>query len=337
MVALEQHVQTVSRSFAMVINQLREPLRHEVQVAYLLFRLGDNIEDTSSLAPDEKRDLLGGLLRAFQHGEPFGDVLRARQASEWQDLTDDERRLFAATDTIIRSFGELSAEARRALLDEAQAMFQGMARVQGACREGRYLVLPDTAALEEYCYYVAGTVGDYLTRRFLAQLPGLDATPHAQLLGARRSLALVLQVTNILRDVRDDHDHGHIFYPRSCFDRFDAERLMTPEYRPEVLRAGDRMVRWLLPHIRLASAYILGLPAAQVSLRLFCIVPYVMALKTLAAAVNQPALTGPTPIKIPRSETLRTVLVARTLAPFDLALRPWFRSLWREVEERLAP
>jgi len=38
-----------------------------------------------------------------------------------------------------------------------------------------------------------------------------------------------------------------------------------------------------------------------------------------------------------RSETMRAVLVARTLAPFDLALRPWFRSLWRDVEARLTP
>jgi farnesyl-diphosphate farnesyltransferase len=331
---LDRQVETVSRSFAMVINQLHEPLRKEVQVAYLLFRLGDNIEDTSSLAAEDKHSLLEGLLRAFREGQPYGQFLDAQGAAAWQDLTSDERALFTHTDAIIEQFGELSAEARRALLGEAEHMFRGMARVQHG-RAGGYVILEDTTALEEYCYYVAGTVGDFLTSRFLAQLPGLDPARHAQLLGAGRSLALVLQVMNILRDVRDDHTHGHVFYPRSLFDRFDAPRLLSPEHQADVLRAGARMIRWLRPQVRLASAYILGLPARRPSLRLFCTIPYAMALKTIAAAVNNPAVFGEAPVKIPRSETVQTVLLARAAAPFDLALRAWFQKLWYDVDRQL--
>lgn len=334
---ISEQVRAVSRSFGFVIEQLREPLRREVQIAYLLFRLGDNIEDTSSLDAAEKTQLLDGLLHAFREGSSYRDVLDARAAGDWKDLTPGEKRLFEHTDGIIHAFGKLDPAARDSLLAEAEAMFQGMARIQRDHRESGYVTLPDTDALEEYCYYVAGTVGDFLTNRFLAQLEWLDPARRAQLLGARRALALVLQVTNILRDVRDDHEHGHIFYPRSLFDRFDAERLMTPEYEDEVLRAGQRMARWLQPSIRLASAYILALPRRQYPLRVFCAIPYAMALKTLALTVGNPAILAAQSVKISRAETLVTALTARSIAPVNMALGPWLRLLQRDLEQRLPP
>jgi len=334
---ISEQVRAVSRSFGFVIDQLREPLRREVQIAYLLFRLGDNIEDTSSLDAAEKTALLDGLLQAFREGSSFEEVLGARAAGDWKDLTPGEKRLFDHTDGIIHAFGELDVGARDALLAEAEAMFKGMARIQRDFRESGYVTLPDTDALEEYCYYVAGTVGDFLTNRFLAQLEWLDPARRAQLLGARRALALVLQVTNILRDVRDDHEHGHIFYPRSLFDRFDAERLMKPEYESEVLRAGQRMVRWLQPSIRLASAYILALPRRQYPLRVFCAIPYAMALKTLALTVGNPAILGAESVKISRTDAMLTALTARTLAPMNLALGPWLGLLQRDLRVKLPP
>jgi farnesyl-diphosphate farnesyltransferase len=332
---ISEQVRAVSRSFGFVIDQLREPLRREVQIAYLLFRLGDNIEDTSSLDATEKTQLLDGLLHAFREGSSYQDVLDARAAGDWADLTPGERQLFEHTDGIIRAFGELAPAARDALLAEAEAMFHGMARIQRDHRESGYVTLPDTDALEEYCYYVAGTVGDFLTNRFLARLEWLDPARRAQLLGARRALALVLQVTNILRDVRDDHEHGHIFYPRSLFDRFDAERLMTPEYEGQVLRAGQRMTRWLLPSVRLASAYILAIPRRQYPLRVFCAIPYAMALKTLALTVGNPAILCAQPVKISRAETVVTTLTARSFAPVNLLLGPWLHLLYRDLVAKL--
>jgi len=67
---IDEQVLNVSRSFAFVIDRLPEPLRGEVQVAYLLFRLGDNIEDTSSLGIGEKQYLLDKLLHCFRTGTP---------------------------------------------------------------------------------------------------------------------------------------------------------------------------------------------------------------------------------------------------------------------------
>ncbi|MCD6498742.1 MAG: squalene/phytoene synthase family protein [Deltaproteobacteria bacterium] len=332
---LTDQVQKVSRSFAFVIDQLPEPLRREVQVAYLLFRLGDNIEDTASLSPDEKSHLLSALLQAFAAGQPFSAELQARQSDLWTDLTEGEHELMRLCDPIITAFSELDPSAKASLLEQADIMFKGMAEIQRDHRKDGFVTLPDQGALDRYCYYVAGTVGDFLTDRFLTTMPNLPVHRRAQMLGAGRALALVLQVTNILRDIRDDHEHGHIFYPRALFSDFSAPDLLNENRRIQVLEAGRKMATWLLPSVRLASAFILGIPRHQAALRLFAIIPYAMAIQTLTMSVLNPALFEPRPVKMTRSQTKQTVAIAKMACRSDLGLRLWFEHLIHELERKI--
>ncbi len=332
---IDEQVLNVSRSFAFVIDRLPEPLRREVQVAYLLFRLGDNIEDTSSLETAEKQRLLDCLLHCFRTGDPFAGELAHHDVSNWQALTEGERELFGHADRIIDEFAILSDDARSTLLDEAENMFRGMARFQSRRAVDGYMVLQDEKDLDEYCYYVAGTVGDYLTHRFLARMDGIDQARRRRILDNRRNLALVLQTTNILRDVRDDHAHGHIFYPRSLFDSFDARRLVTPEMKEQVLQAGVRMIRWLMPAIRGAGDYILALPAGERRIRSFCIIPYVMALKTILLCLGNEALLSHQSVKMGRPGVARTQYFSRLFAPLQSPLRWWFSNIWVRLESRL--
>src|SRR5512135_3485790 len=59
------------------------------------------------------------------------------------------------------------------------------------------------AGLERYCYYVASVVGLMMARVFGVTSP--DALAYA------RDLGIAMQVTNILRDVREDYDRGRIY------------------------------------------------------------------------------------------------------------------------------
>jgi farnesyl-diphosphate farnesyltransferase len=332
---IDEQVLNVSRSFAFVIDRLPEPLRREVQVAYLLFRLGDNIEDTSSLETDEKQRLLDRLLHCFRTGGSFATELAHHDVSGWQALTEGERGLFGHADRVIDEFAGLGDDAREMLLDEAENMFRGMARFQSRRAVDGYMILQDENDLDEYCYYVAGTVGDYLTHRFLARMDGISEARRKRILDNRRHLALVLQTTNILRDVRDDHAHGHIFYPRSLFDCFDARRLVAPEMKEQVLTAGVRMVRWLMPAIRGAGDYILALPAGERRIRSFCIIPYVMALKTILLCLGNEAILSHQSVKMNRRGVMRTQYFSRLFAPLQSPLRWWLSNFWVRLESRL--
>ena len=47
----------VSRTFALSIEQLPQPLRDAITIAYLLFRVSDCLEDNPKMTPREKADI----------------------------------------------------------------------------------------------------------------------------------------------------------------------------------------------------------------------------------------------------------------------------------------
>ena len=73
------------------------------------------------------------------------------------------------------------------------------------------------ADLELYCYRVAGTVGLMITP-VAGYRRGSDALEHAKTLGT------AMQLTNILRDVGEDHTLGRVYLPEEDLERFDLSR-----------------------------------------------------------------------------------------------------------------
>jgi 15-cis-phytoene synthase len=84
--------------------------------------------------------------------------------------------------------------------------------IEGCARDRLPLRLRDLAELEVYCYYVASVVGIMMSRIFgLRDAAGL---PHAVEMG------LAMQLTNILRDVREDLARGRVYLPAEDLARF---------------------------------------------------------------------------------------------------------------------
>ncbi len=59
--------------------------------------------------------------------------------------------------------------------------------------------------LQEYCYYVAGVVGLIMSRVFGVTNPNADRYA--------KDLGTAMQLTNILRDVKEDYERGRIYLP----------------------------------------------------------------------------------------------------------------------------
>jgi phytoene synthase len=94
--------------------------------------------------------------------------------------------------------------------------------------------LPDAAALDRYCYCVAGTVGIVMAALLGAHEPA--ARDHA------RDLGIAMQLTNVLRDVGEDLARGRIYLPademaRRGYRRSDLERGIVDERFVALLQA----------------------------------------------------------------------------------------------------
>jgi phytoene synthase len=87
----------------------------------------------------------------------------------------------------------------------------------------RYL---DFAALERYCYHVAGVVG------LLAA--GIFGYSDARTLEYAKNLGTAFQLTNIIRDVGEDARKNRIYLPMEDLRRFDvtASDLLQARYSP---------------------------------------------------------------------------------------------------------
>jgi phytoene/squalene synthetase len=72
------------------------------------------------------------------------------------------------------------------------------------------IVAPDLATLDLYCDRVASAVGRLSVRVFGDASEAADRVAH--------SLGRALQLTNILRDLREDADRGRLYLPREWLD-----------------------------------------------------------------------------------------------------------------------
>ena len=78
-----------------------------------------------------------------------------------------------------------------------------------------WVACPDRATLERFCRLVASTVG-----RICIRIWGHDGTPDIEEVAAQRGIAL--QLTNVLRDLREDRERGRVYLPE---DELDAAGL----------------------------------------------------------------------------------------------------------------
>jgi farnesyl-diphosphate farnesyltransferase len=147
----ESMLMAVSRSFALVIQQLPADLRRAIGIFYLVLRALDTIEDDPVVPIAVKQAMLVDMYTHLSTKDWTTDV--AGEAHE--------REVLEQFDRVLRVMHTLSPEAQTIITDVTRQMGEGMAK--HAEMEGS----PDEVAqYDDYCYYVAGLVGVGLTKLF---------------------------------------------------------------------------------------------------------------------------------------------------------------------------
>jgi 15-cis-phytoene synthase len=191
------------------------------------------------------------------------DVIDGQQhgfaQTHWPSELDGSRvdRLFDATRRAIR--GDTSGGWAFAALAEVLARHRiperfALEHLSGFRMdvEGRaYRTIEDTL---DYCYHVAGVVG-----LMMAMVMGRrdDAT-----LDRAADLGLAFQLTNIARDVIDDHACGRIYLPADWLaqQNIAAADLAEPRHRERLAGLAARLVECAEPYYASASVGVAALP-----------------------------------------------------------------------------
>ena len=240
---LHELLERTSRTFALCIPRLPEPTRLEVTVAYLLFRIADTFEDATQWSGEEQRAALtafAGLLR-----DPLS-VEAAGLAEAWVENPPVEHEayeeLLSATPGVVATLDTFRPGAREAICHHVTRTAKGMADFVNPSAGSPPREVLDLEGLREYCYVVAGIVGEMLTDLFL-----LERSELAQVAPFLRARAAAfgegLQLTNILKDAGDDEQEGRRFLPRrlersQVFDVARDDLRVAREYIGALQDAG---------------------------------------------------------------------------------------------------
>lgn len=313
----------VSRTFALSIEQLPQPLRDGLTIAYLLLRVSDAIEDHEQLPAGRKAELLELWDRVLE-GAATVDSL-TRQLAGLQPA-DAELRVAQEADAVLEGLTLLPPAMREAVRLRVRETTRGMARWQRRGPE-----VPDEEALDDYMHQVAGLVGYLITDLFAAHARGVRRRRET-LLPLAREFGLALQTVNVVRGVRKDFDRGWIYVPESfaAAEGLRREEMFEPARRGAALAVVRRLLSKGERHLENGLRYIELLPRRHHRLRLMCIWPLCFAARTLAVSRDNPAVLE-TEAKISREEVRSIMLWTRLLGWSNLWLR-WYYA--RQVGQR---
>jgi farnesyl-diphosphate farnesyltransferase len=264
MTGIDDLLQKTSRTFALTIPQLPLPTRDEVGLAYLLFRIVDTFEDATRWPPHSRMAGIRDFLPLLENPDP----VQARRFAErcTSDPPVDHAgymELLREIPLVLSYLHGLPERSRDILRVHVRRSAEGMIEVVSRSGPDRLLRLGSIPELRDYCYIVAGIVGEMLTELFLLNHP--TVTPAADYLRARSQLfGEGLQLVNILKDAEVDEREGRIFIP--------------PAQQPEVMALARE-------DLRAAAEYTLALQqhGAEAGLVGFNALLVRLAMGTLAA------------------------------------------------------
>ncbi len=227
--------------------------------AYLLCRIADTIEDEPALSLAQKQAFLARFVQMIAGREdatPFAHDLGALLSSS---TTEHERELVASSNRVIRITASLRSRQRAAIVHCLQIMSRGMMEFQ---QNPVPVGLKDLSCLDRYCYCVAGVVGEMLTELFCDYSAEVDKR-RKDLLALSVAYAQGLQMTNILKDLWDDHRRGVCWLPRDVFraSGFELDRLSPGEADPRFLDGFFELVAITGRRLRDGLRYVLLIPA----------------------------------------------------------------------------
>ncbi len=334
--AFQAHLlEGVSRTFALTIPQLPEPVHQVVANGYLLCRIVDTIEDEPLLDRDRKRRFCERFVAVVRGEADAGTFARDFAALLSERTPPAEHELIRVVPRVIAITHGFSKADRKALATCVEIMGYGMAEFQDRDLSHGLATLGE---MNRYCYYVAGVVGEMLTRVF-CNYSQYIAQHRDEMMPLAVSFGQGLQMTNILKDIWTDLERGVCWLPRDVFQRhcFALEKLRPGHNDPRFVAGLRQLIAIAHGHLRNALEYTLLIPEYETGLRDFCLWALGMAVLTLRKINAHPYYRHGDEVKISRRSVKATIVATRICHRHDDFLRGLFALASRGLPGPAAP
>jgi len=315
----------VSRSFAAVVRQLPPSLLVDVLIFYLVLRALDTVEDDMEAFKLSYTKI--NHLLTF-HETALGD-------KDWSMDgvgQGDERRLLQEFPKCHRIFASLPKESQVVIKDITQRMAKGMAEfVEKDLGQGTV----NTKEYNRYCHFVAGLVGEGLSRLFASSK--LEKEHLSKELYLSDQMGLFLQKTNIIRDYLEDYVDGRAFWPQDVWKKYSKDGELgyfanqkDKEVQKLALYCLNELVTDALELIPDCLAYLSQLQNKEIFR--FCAIPQVMAIATLDKCfANSQVFTGV--VKIRKGLSCKLISNTSDLAGVLCTFNIFIKSIEKKLDK----
>ncbi|KZN23813.1 farnesyl-diphosphate farnesyltransferase [Haladaptatus sp. R4] len=287
-----QAVQGVSRTFAITIDLLDTPMADAICVGYLLCRVADTIEDAGHIPPVEQVRLLHQYDAVLDPTDATTVEEFRESVDEWipddVDGDDADWSVVSHAPRIVRTFDTCSPSVRQAVRPPVRELVNGMAMFVERYADTGGLRIGSRAELEEYCYYVAGTVGELITNLVCQDA---DSAQASRLRETSESFSLLLQLVNVTKDVYVDyHDENNVYLPETWLDEADVpqDKLCDPEHSDDVADVVARTADHAHSFTDDAQTYLETMPRERGNRLVAWTIPYLLAVGTLREVRKRP-------------------------------------------------
>lgn len=313
----------VSRSFAAVVRQLPPSLLVDVLIFYLVLRALDTVEDDMEAFAFPYTKI--NHLLSF-HETALGD----KNWSMDNVGQGDERRLLQEFPKCHRIFASLPKDSQAVIKDITKRMAKGMAEyIEKDLGQGT----KNTKEYNRYCHFVAGLVGEGLSRLFVSSK--LEKADLSKELHLSDQMGLFLQKTNIIRDYLEDYVDGRAFWPQDVWKKYSKDDKLgyfanqdNKEVRQLSLYCLNELITDALELVPDCIAYLALLQHPEIFR--FCAIPQVMAIATLDKCfANSQVFTGV--VKIRKGMSCKLILNTKDLA----GVLSTFNSFTKSIEKKL--
>lgn len=301
---------SVSRTFALTIPLLPPAIEKVVGNTYLLCRIVDTIEDAADLSPQTKQELSALFLQAVLDKAPVESFVNPCLEALKNYGNQDELDLIAHTPIVLRILHTCSRADQQAVSRCVSIMSEGMSHFHSKqTKDG----LKDLAEFEEYCYVVAGVVGELLTTIFSNHS---SAFAHRILNQEKLAIAFgqALQMTNILKDSPEDRARGVSWKPADI----SQAQLLNIAYE----KLQDSL------------SYILLIPKTELGMRRFCFLAFGLAVMTLSKIAGQTDFHHKDEVKLSRSTVMAFYSFTKVAVKSDSLMKTFFHIFSRALRNR---
>jgi len=312
-----EFLDATSRSFSAVIQELCPELCVSVSLFYLVLRGLDTIEDDMTIPATTKEPLLRDFDKVFdKEGWTFNGNGPAEK----------DRQLLVEFNVVITEFAKIPKEHRAIIKDITKKMGDGMADY-AKDEDHNVNGVKTVEDYDLYCHYVAGLVGEGLTRLFCCA--GKANPILLQKMELANYMGLFLQKTNIIRDYREDLEDGRAFWPKELWSKHakNFSDFANPANEQAALECMTDMVLDALHHVNDCLLYLAAIKDQSVFN--FCAIPQVMAIATLDLVFrNKDVFQGN--VKIPKGVACQLMMESVNLRNVADIFKKYIRSIHKK-------